>query len=413
VKHSSAKQKKIRGSIIVQAVFLWVALCVMMAFSIDLGYVVAVKSELQNAADSAALAGAQQLQTYFVQFYMPGQTEQQTVYNNATTDATTASAPIPTAQRFAAANQAGNVPVTLPTSDITFSYYDGTTFSPASYPNNFPNTVNVTTRRDSTANGSLGLFFARLLGINTEDLTATSSATIYAGDITTLQSIPGVNAHILPVALDIHVWTNFMNSNFTSLWLDGLTAPGPNNAQQLQVYPFTTNTPGSFGLLDVGLPANNVPAFRTWIDSGETPNDISYLLSNNLLPVSPTAPEQWKVGPGLKSTLVTNFSDEIGVPNLIPLFIPVTPNDMTAVSPGNNYVAATGNGQGATYAIIGFAGVTITQATGSGSNMNISLQPCAVVDPTAVFANVSPARAAQPTWYGTSQTTFVSAKLTR
>jgi hypothetical protein len=344
---------------------------------------------------------------------MPGQTDQWTIYSNATTDLTTTSAPIPTAQRFAAANQAGNVSVTVPASDVTFSYYDGSTFSSVGFPNYFPNTVNVTTRRDGTANGSLGLFFGRLLGISTVDLTATASATIYAGDVTTLKSIAGVNAHILPVALDVNVWTNYSKGNFSSPWLTGMLSAGPNNAQQLQVYPFTTNTPGSFGLLDVGPPANNVPAFRTWIDDGATPNDISYLLDNNLLPVSPSAPQPWKVGPGLKSTLVTNFNQEMGVPNLIPLFVPVTPSTIGADSPGNNYVAANGTGQGATYAIVGFAGVTITQATGDGSSMNISIQPSAVVDPTAVLGNVSPARASQLTWFGTSQTTFVSAKLTR
>jgi hypothetical protein len=57
--------------------------------------------------------------------------------------------------------------------------------------------------------------------------------------------------------------------------------------------------------------------------------------------------------------------------------------------------------------------VTITQATGDGSNMNISVQPCAVVDPTAVLSNLSPAQVTRQTWFGTSQTTFVSAKLTR
>jgi Flp pilus assembly protein TadG len=390
-----------------------VTLLAMMAFCIDIGYITTVKSELQNAADAAALAGAQQLQTYFVQYNMPGQTHQQQVYNNATGDTTTPGAPIPTAQRLAAANQAGNVTVNLPASDVTFSCYDGTTFSPASYPNNFPNTVNVTTRRDPNANGSLGLFFARILGISTVDLTAKASATIYAGDVGTLQSLPGVNAHILPVGLDVHVWTNYLNSNFSSPWLDGLLSDGPNNAKQLQVYPFGTNTPGSFGLLDVGLPANNVPAFRTWINSGQTPNDISYLLGNNLLPVSPSAPQPWKAGPGLKSTLVVNFAQEEGVPNLIPLFVPVTPSDLGATSPGNNYVAGAGNGQNATYAIVGFAGVTVTQADGAGSNMTISIQPNAVVDPTAVLTNVSPARASQPTWFGTSQTTFVSPKLTQ
>src|SRR5262249_30684068 len=159
-RQSSMRQGKRRGSVVVMTLFLSMALLAMMAFSIDIGYSVAVKSELQNAADAAALAAAQQLQTYFVNYYIPGPTERQTIYNNTTTDAATSSAPIPPAQRFAAYNQAGNVSVSVPTADITFSYYDGTTFSSPSYPNYFPNTVNVTTRRDSTANGPLGLFFA-------------------------------------------------------------------------------------------------------------------------------------------------------------------------------------------------------------------------------------------------------------
>jgi hypothetical protein len=127
----------------------------------------------------------------------------------------------------------------------------------------------------------------------------------------------------------------------------------------------------------------------------------------------PQLPAPWKVGPGLKSTLVTNFQQAMGVPNLIPLFVPVNPPNIGAPSPGSNYVAASNTGQNATYAIIGFAGVTVTQATGDGNNMVIAIQPSAVLDPTAVLTNLSPARATQQTWFGTSQTTFVSAKLTR
>ncbi len=91
--------------------------------------------------------------------------------------------------------------------------------------------------------------------------------------------------------------------------------------------------------------------------------------------------------------------------NLIPLFQPV--------SPLPNYVAANNQGQSATYAIVGFVGVNVTQATSNGSNMVISIQPAAIVDPTAVILDASPARASQQTWFGTSQTTFVSAKLTK
>ncbi len=387
----------------------------MLAFSIDIGYIASVQAELQNTADSAALAGAQQLQSPFVQFYAPGETptQQQSLYTYVTTDTTSSSSPIPTAQRFAAYNQAGGVSVQLPTSDISFRYYDGTNASVPASVNLFPNTVQVTTRRDNTANTPLGLFFAQIFGISTINLTATASATIYAGDVSSLQVIPGVDAHILPVALDVNVWTNFASGNLTSPWLTGITSTGSNGNPQLQVYPSGTNTPGSFGLLDIGVPSNSTPAFRSWIDDGSTPNDISYLLSNNLLPVSPTNPEPWKAGPGLKSTLLSDFQSQMGVPNLIPLFAPVSPTGSNPSSPGNSYVAATGNGQNATYAIIGFVGVTITQATGNGSNMNISIQPTAIVDPTEVILNPSPARATQKTVFGTPQTTFVSAKLTQ
>jgi hypothetical protein len=397
-----------RAAIVPLTALLLTIMVGMLAFSVDIGYICAVEAELQNAADAAALAGAQQMQSPFVSFYSPGQTQQQQIFLQVTTDTLNSSSPIPTAQQFAAANQAGGVYIQVPVTDISFSYYDGTNpFVPASYPNYFPNTITVTTRRDSTANGSLGLFFGQIFGISTSNLNATASATIYAGDVSSLQVIPGVSAHILPVALDVNVWTNYAKGNLTSNWLTNSVTTGSNGNPQLQVYINGTNTPGSFGLLDIGVPSNNTPAFRNWIDSGSTPNDISYLLSNNLLPVSPISPEPWKCGPGLKSTLLSNFQSQIGQPNLIPLFQASNP------VPGPNYVAATGTGQNATYAIVGFAGVTISQADGSGGGLTISIQPSAIVDPTEVITNASPARASQTTIFGTPQTTFVSAKLTQ
>jgi Flp pilus assembly protein TadG len=399
-----------RGAIAPLAAILLTLLVGMMAFSIDIGWVVTVKAELQNAADSAALAGAGRLQNLYVQYYSPGNSANQaSLFNEVSSDTTSPSYPIYTAQQFAAYNQAGGVHIQVPAGDISFSYYDGTTFGPATIAN-FPNTCTVTTRRDGTANTSLGLFFARVFDISTIDMTAAASATTYAGNVTSLQVIPGVNAHILPVALDMNVWKQFYSTGQSpgpTSYTDGPIAYGPNGLPQLQVYPFGTGTPGSFGLIDTGVPSNNSPAFRNWIDDGSTPNDINYLLTNNLLPVYPNAPQPWKVGPGLKSTLLANFQGEIGKPNLIPLFAPV--------STPPNYVAATGQGQNATYAVVGFVGVTISQATGSGTNMNISIQPTANVDPTAILSNIGPARPAQTLAFGngTTATTFVSAKLTQ
>ncbi|GEM_PF-390797 len=433
-----------RAAVAPMAALLMTFLVGMLAFSIDIGYICSVQAELQNAADAAALAGAQQLQDPFVAYYSPGQTQQQQIYLMVTTDTTNPASPIPTAQRYAAYNQAGGVYIQVPATDISFSYYDGTTFSAPSYSNSlFPNTVTVKTRRDNVANGPLGLFFGKIFGISTINLTATASATIFNGNMTSATNTPPfstsgsssgsssgvtINAHILPVALDVNVWTNFANGNLSSPWVVGSITTGPNGLPQLQVYPFGTNTPGSFGLIDVGIPSNNTPAFRNWIDDGSTPNDIAYLLDNQLLPVSPSAPAPWKCGPGLKSTLVSNFQSVIGVPNVIPLFQPVSPAP-NSPSPGSNYVAASSTGQNATYAVIGFTGVTITQANSNGSNMIISIQPKAIVDPTAVIPNPLPAAtisqqssfstqtsfnsSGTQTAFGPVYTTFVSAKLTQ
>jgi hypothetical protein len=383
----------------------------MCAFSIDIGYIILAQTDLQNAADSAALAGAEPLQNLFVQYNSPGIT--QAVQNQILTTATTNVAPsgnVPgspmyVAEQFAQLNAAGGVYITVPDSDVTFGYTDGNGNYSTTY-TGFPNTISVTTRRDDTANTPLQLFFGPIFNKSSQSLTATARATIYSGDVTSLKPLlrldnTPIDAHILPVALDVNIWKQFYA---TGLSPDGTMHVASNGNPQLHVYPFDTNTPGSFGLVDVGPAQNNAPAFRSWIDTGQTPNDINYLLNNGLLPVTIDAPQPWKVGPGLKSTLLADFQSQMGAPNKIPLFIPaqLTPT----------YIAATGNGQNATYSICGMVGITISQAEGNGNNMDISIQPMGNIDPTSVFSNPAPAGTALSS-FGTSPTTFLSAKITR
>ena len=410
------------GAIAPLTALLLVPLFGMMAFSIDVGYMVVTQAELQNAADAAALAGAEKLQALYVQFNLPLQTatQQQQIYNTATTNTNTWASPTYTAEQFASYNKAGGVYIQVPDADVTFWYKSGSFApQPCSYPAMFPNTITVVARRDTKVNGALSLFFGGILGTGSVSLMATSSATIYAGDVSSLQVIPNVNAHILPVALDVNVWKNFYLTGQSS---DGNTYTNATNGMpELQVYPCPGNAPGNFGLLDVGPPANNTPAFRNWIDDGQTPNDIQYLLNNHLLPVSPSTDTWWKCGPGLKSTLVTNFQSVMWEPNLIPIFKPYqAPSPNLAYQTNSSYTAAQGGGQGATYDIIGFVGVTVSRADSNGSNMNISIQPHAVIDPTAVVSNPVPATSTATTplttymgLTGQSFTTFVSAKLSQ
>jgi Flp pilus assembly protein TadG len=382
----------------------------MLAFSIDVGWMVLVKSDLQNTADAAALAGAEKLQQLYVLYNMPGQTSQAQILAAATTNSSSSS-PMATAEKFASLNRAGNVNITLLDQDVSFGFTDaqGNYTSPYS---GFPNTIQVTVRRDGTANGQLGLFFGGVLGLSNINLEVTARATIYSGTVNSLQVIPGVGAHILPVALDYKIWDQFYSTGQSP---DGtIHKNAVNGSPELHVYPCPGNAPGNFGLLDTGPPQNNVPAFRNWIDNGQTPNDISYLVNNNLVPVSLSSPKSWKCGPGLKSTLVSNFDSVMWDPNLIPLFVAV---EYPSAANGYTYIAASGTGQNATYAIVGFVGVCVSNATGNGGNMDISIQPTAVVDPTAVILNNLPAGTQTSPFTpsvssSTTITTFGSAKLT-
>jgi hypothetical protein len=96
----------------------------------------------------------------YVQYQMAGAagqaSSQSTILTNAMKSARLK------AEAFASCNGAGGVSsLTLNDGDVEFGYTDGSgTYTPYSSGQPFPNTVKVTLRMDSSANGALGLFFA-------------------------------------------------------------------------------------------------------------------------------------------------------------------------------------------------------------------------------------------------------------
>src|SRR5947209_7498116 len=83
-----------RGAIAPFAAFLVIVLVGMVAFAVDTGYVVLTRTELQAAADAAALAGADPLMSASVQYQMAAQNPnnstgsyQATILSNAMTSA--------------------------------------------------------------------------------------------------------------------------------------------------------------------------------------------------------------------------------------------------------------------------------------------------------------------------------------
>jgi Flp pilus assembly protein TadG len=157
-----------RGAILLLTVLLIVVLLGMIAFAVDLGYLMMAKTQLQAAADSAALAAAGT---------MGGQSQ----------DATNA------AILFAKQNLVGNQPVKLASSDITYGTWDKTTKPPFTPTLNggLSNAAKVTARADSTTSGAIPLFFGRIFNLYSVNLSASATATCNPRDICFVVDLSG------------------------------------------------------------------------------------------------------------------------------------------------------------------------------------------------------------------------------
>lgn len=455
-----ARQRR-RGAVAVLMAILLIPLFIFMVLCIDVGWITKSKSELQNAADSAAAAGASQLIDDYTLYNLAAVADRSAFINTAKQQATTACV------QYGSYNRVGEVhSLSVVSSDIQFGFTNSNGSVQSAY-GVYPNTLQVVTRRDHTVNGPLPLFFASVLGSNSKTISANASGTIYTGVITSfdpngggesanasysqwagnfngnsstgssgsgsggsgsgsgngngngngnggtsgsgsggsssgnvssggsggssgssgsLASInggsgssvtaPNLKCLLLPVAFDVNYWNQYFangkspDGNVYTTTVNNITIP------QIQIYPSPQQCPGNFGLLDIGPWTNATPDYENWILNGPSSSDLKYLLSQGMLPVCAQTPKAWKGSPGLRNVLSGDFATIIGKPRLLPLFQPAS------TSP---YQAASGAGSNATYNIVGFAGVTVTQVTGNGSNLSICVRPCGVLDPTAVF----------------------------
>ncbi len=406
---------KRRGATAVLLLLLLVPLLAFTAFCIDIGWISLTKSELQNAADASAKAGARQLLDHYTDYLAPVNADRTGAVLDAQTSAKTYSA------LYASYNSAGDAPsITLRSQDIQIGFTDA---SGAFIANSsaYPNTVQLIARRDHLANNPLKLFFARVLGRSDSELSVNASSTVYTGRITAFSSIngygsgsgnvggstnseqggTGFRSTLLPVAFDMNSWTTFSNTGKSP---DGAIHQNSGGSAQIQIYPTPHMCPGNFGMLCIGPWTNSDREYSDWVLNGPTSSDIQCLIDNGFFPVSEEQPKKWKGSPGLRSALSTDFEEIIGQPRLLPLFKPRSQDP---------YQAAYGVGSNAGYDIVGFVGVMVSEVTGHGGNLSISVKPCNVVDSSAVFdPNSIMPLGTEPTGKFLTFTTL-SAKLTR
>ena len=152
--------KNEQGSVAVLIALSMVAFISLIALSIDIGYALVTRDQLQNVADSAALAATRQLGEN-IKLGLPMDP----------------SPIITVAQQAAVQNKAGGKYITINASDVTIGKWDSDTKILTQTLIN-PDAVKVTSRRDASSNGPITTFFAGIFGANSVRLTAFATAAL-------------------------------------------------------------------------------------------------------------------------------------------------------------------------------------------------------------------------------------------
>lgn len=380
-----------RGLITPIVVVLLVVLVGFLAIASDLGRTALVRSQLQNAADASALAGASALGT------------DNLIISNAS-QGTDVSAALILAQTFAQSNSYdlnGSHPVLLHTPlDVTVGIL--------SHPSDLSqamsttgvvpfNSVRVQPQVDSSHGGSLVFMFAPVLGQHTTDVAASATATVELHAVGSVKALPNLRSPILPITMSQSDWLQMVNNQtgqdgFRYNPTTNQILPGSDGLQEQQLYPGSNTTSSNNGLIQFGTGSLSNAIVKDQIAYGPTYDQMIAQWPPNGVPPW-NAQHQFAIGadPGWRAT--TFDALQTSVDSAAVRLIPI--NDGT--SPGN--------GANGTYTIIAFAPVRVVYSQKGGKSGGYAqVQPAVINDPTVV---------ASPTLSGAGQGGIPVVRLTR
>jgi Flp pilus assembly protein TadG len=330
------------------------------AFAIDIGIMLLARTELQHAADAAALAAAGDLIPDSGGLY--GQPDMSAEITSARAKGV----------QFAGLNQVRNVAPVVnlntansTTGDIVIGYLSNPS-DPTQTLNfsnmNLANAAQVTVRRTASQNGEVGLFFSKVLGVSTKAVQATATAAIRTEGFTAFQTpSDGSNLPILPIALSLQSWNNMLAGQGSDSYgwdsSKGLTHKG-DSVLEIELFPDAT-TPGNFGTVDIGTADNSTSDLSRQITDGITPQDMQ-AFPNGQLAFDANGELSLNGDSGVSASIQNEMRSIIGSPRMIPIYKSVT-------NPGDN----------ATYTICQFVGIRVldVKLTGALKLKSIVIQP--------------------------------------
>lgn len=311
-----------RGAIAVLTAVMIVILVGVLAFSIDYGFVLKARVDLQRAADAAALAGAQDL--------VPD--------NDGSQDVEQVRA---TARMYCGKNLSDES-FSISDADIRIGRYDrNEIYSGLLLLNSGTyDTVQVTLRRNGTENPKVPLFFARLLGLREAAIEASAAAILPEAQLLP----PG--APILPFATPKTLWDELQTGETWSAYGNGRLTD--ENGDRL---------PGNWGTLDVGATDNSTSTLNDQILNGLRQSDLDALYDSGRIQqtthIDGLEPAWMNGDTGLSSGVKNSILEVHGEKRLVPLY---------------DALGDTRNGENLELRIVGWGVVKIIDSHWGGAN---------------------------------------------
>jgi hypothetical protein len=337
------------------------------ALGVDVGMVLVARTELQAAADAAALAGAYQLADQSLTAGAPDLSDELLAARSAAVDAAALNAclrsPVAVESNFAN-DPAGDI--VLGTLTNSFNLAEPLSFAD---PDQF-NSVQVRVRRDSAAGNAIPLFFGRVLGSYTANVSAQATATLPRGPTGFRAVQSTAKSKLLPFALDQATWLAVVAGATSDNWSwDPVLGvqPGGDGVREADLYPEPNVElpPGNRGTVDIGGADNSSAVIKRQILEGVNANDLAY--HGGKLGLNESGFVLLTGDTGISAGFKEELAAIKGDPRIIPIFSSV-------MDPGNN----------ATYTIVQFAGVRILDVVLTGNSRHVIIQPAIVIDSTAV-----------------------------
>lgn len=341
------------------AVFVVMMLAVLMGFAaltIDVGTMYNVKSDLQHAADAAAIAGATALTTDEMMAFRLGADGSDDAFNEINQRV----------HQISLMNGAiGTQYLTTLAGDIDIGWIDLlSATSPISHSQapRFSNAVEVTVRRTSNSpNGSLKFLFAPFLGLTETDIVATATAAFDDRLIGFEPPASGPNP-FAPFTIHEDVYNAVGPDTYSFDAGTGSVVAGSDGITEINLYPHAENANGNFGLLNIGAGNNGTPTLRRQIEEGVTPEELEAEIGTSAIdfwdeygtPITYTIDGT----PGLRAALEASLESRVG--------------DVIAVL---LHDSVSGTGSSTNFQITGIRFARVLAANLHGNPKNVWLQP--------------------------------------